>query len=78
MTAVSREAEPNGRRNTPFLRMRELWGWLQSRSSKAEPAALSHGQRRLARATFQECLDHISGEASARLALKRLPSYMRV
>ncbi len=66
MTAVSHESESNGRRNTPFSRMRELWGWLQSRSRKAEPAALSQDQMRLAHATFQECLDRIGGEASAR------------
>ncbi|MFM9885817.1 MAG: malonyl-CoA decarboxylase [Burkholderiales bacterium] len=64
MTATN--VETNGRRNTPFSRMRELWGWLRSRSSTAEPAALTHDQLRLARATFQECLDGIGGEASAR------------
>ncbi len=58
--------ESNGRRSTPFSRMRELWDWLRSRSSDAQPAALTHDQMRLARATFQECLDGIGGEASAR------------
>jgi malonyl-CoA decarboxylase len=72
MTAVSRDSESNGRRNTPFSRMRELWGWLQSRSSKAEPAALSHDQMRLARATFQECLERLGGEASARHRVETL------
>jgi len=56
----------SGRRSTPFARMRELWGWLRTRASDAQPVALTHDQLREARKTFQECLDGIGGEASAR------------
>lgn len=66
MTSTAAASENPPRRTAAFARMRELLGWLRSRSSSATPATLSSGQLNLVRRTLQECLDGIGGEASAR------------
>lgn len=66
MTSTAAASENPPRRTAAFARMRELLGWLRSRSSSATPATLSSGQLNLVRRTLRECLDGIGGEASAR------------
>jgi malonyl-CoA decarboxylase len=76
MTATTGDALPP-RRSAPLNRMRELWGWLRSRASKAQPAALTNDQLRAARKTFQECLEGLGGEASARQRVATLADLYR-